>query len=489
MLPLVVLLLLLPLTHAAGDICIVGAGISGASTAFFLTNYSTLAPNLRVFERHDRVGGRLATVAIAGDHFEAGGSIIHPRNLHARRFADLLGLAVKTGGDDDWLGIWDGHRFVFQTLRPPPPGASWWRRKLHGLLNSLLLLNRYGLSLLKMDKFVQAMLERFMLFYNGLESRPVFATVEEMLKWTGLHGLTQRTLEEELIDAGLNSQTISELVTVITRINYGQSVRISGLAGAVSLAGSDSGLWAVKGGNWQLAAGLLKTSNATLHLQEGIDSITDAGDYYVLKSSSGNEYNCTVAVVATPLDEVNITFSPAISIPPRKMQHTHATFVRGLLNHEYFGVGSVSEIPELIGTLEQPDIPFSSISILKKYSEDDMTYKLFSRAKLDDGLLDEMFRARKETIRINWAAYPHYHAPEAFAPIVLDGKQLYYVNSFESAASAMETGAVAAENVARLIISRQQGIKGSPPAPHIIKSLADDGEEEQGSWHRQHVDL
>ena len=125
---------------------------------------------------------------------------------------------------------------------------------------------------------------------------------------------------------------VSSPLQVITRINYGQSMRISGLAGAVSLAGSESGLWAVKGGNWQLAAGLLKTSKATLHLQEGIDSITDAGDYYVLRSNTGSEYNCTVTVVATPLDEVNITFSPAISIPPRKMEHTHATFVRGLLN-------------------------------------------------------------------------------------------------------------------------------------------------------------
>ena len=125
---------------------------------------------------------------------------------------------------------------------------------------------------------------------------------------------------------------VSSPLQVITRINYGQSMRISGLAGAVSLAGSESGLWAVKGGNWQLAAGLLKTSKATLHLQEGIDSSTDAGDYYVLRSNTGSEYNCTVTVVATPLDEVNITFSPAISIPPRKMEHTHATFVRGLLN-------------------------------------------------------------------------------------------------------------------------------------------------------------
>lgn len=61
---------------------------------------------------------------------------------------------------------------------------------------------------------------------------------------------------------------------------------------------------------------------------------------------------------------------------------------------------------------------------------------------------------RKETIRINWAAYPHYEAPEVFAPFILDGKHLYYGNAFESAASTMETSAVAAENIARLILSR-----------------------------------
>jgi prenylcysteine oxidase / farnesylcysteine lyase len=63
-----------------------------------------------------------------------------------------------------------------------------------------------------------------------------------------------------------------------------------------------------------------------------------------------------------------------------------------LLLQEYFGVSSASDIPELIGTMELPDIPFSSISVLKKYSEDDMTYKVFSRVKLENGLLDQIFR-------------------------------------------------------------------------------------------------
>lgn len=62
--------------------------------------------------------------------------------------------------------------------------------------------------------------------------------------------------------------------------------------------------------------------------------------------------------------------------------------------------------------------------------------------------------ARLHTIRINWGAYPHYEVPEVFAPFILDSQHLYYVNAFENAASTMETSAVAAENVARLILSR-----------------------------------
>ena len=38
-----------------------------------------------------------------------------------------------------------------------------------------------------------------------------------MLKWSSMYGVTCRTLEEELVDAGLNSETIAELVTVLFR--------------------------------------------------------------------------------------------------------------------------------------------------------------------------------------------------------------------------------------------------------------------------------
>lgn len=57
----------------------------------------------------------------------------------------------------------------------------------------------------------------------------------------------------------------------------------------------------------------------------------------------------------------------------------------------YFGLKRVGEIPDLVGTLENSNIPFSCISVLKKHKED-MTYKMFSRKPLDDALLDQIFR-------------------------------------------------------------------------------------------------
>ncbi|CAB4277878.1 unnamed protein product [Prunus armeniaca] len=442
---------------SAVSICIVGSGIGGSSVAHFLRRYSP--PNLdftiRIFERNGVVGGRMAIVNVSGQTFEAGASILHPRNLHALSYTKLLNLTISTPPDSEsssGFAIWDGHKFIFKTLsfKSKLPFAQ----KIVSLANSLIMLLRYGFSLVRMERFVESAVNNFCKYYEGFETRPVFETVDEMLQWAGLYNLTTRTLAMELADAGLSPLLIQELVTVITRINYGQSVNMSGLAGAVSLAGSGGGLWSIKGGNWQMAAGLIDHSEVELHLHEEIESISSKGEYYELNSTQRKSYTCDVAVVATPLDESSVQFTPPISIPKRELQHTHATFVRGLLNPVYFGLNSVAEIPELVGTIEDPDLPFSSISVLKQHNENDFTYKIFSRKPMADATLDSIFSVRTETIRINWGAYPHYTAPEVFAPFILDGQHLYYVNAFENAASTMETSTTAAENVARLILSR-----------------------------------
>ncbi|XP_027075243.1 farnesylcysteine lyase [Coffea arabica] len=443
------------------SVCIIGSGIGGSSVAHFLRHYSNSNPydaqigQIRIFERHGVVGGRMATVSVAGETFEAGASILHPKNYHALEFTRLLNLTVRkpsTSMSCFSLGIWDGHKFIFKTFTSDSESVI--VQSFVSLANSIKMFLRYGRSLFRMTNFVERMLGKFLKYYKPFDSRPVFESVEEMLKWAGLYDLTTQTLEEELVDAGLSPLLIQELVTVITRINYGQSVRISGLAGAVSLAGSGGGLWSIEGGNWQMAAGLINQSHVVLHPHTEIESLSYVSGLYELNSTEGESYTCEVAVIATPLDELNIRFTPGISIPERQLQHTFTTFVRGCLNPKYFGFDMVSDIPELVGTTETPGVPFSSISVLNKHGEKDMTYKIFSRQLMPEELLNHIFSVRNETIKINWAAYPHYHAPEVFAPLILDSKNLYYVNAFENAASTMETSAVSAENIARLILSR-----------------------------------
>ncbi|GAB4835556.1 hypothetical protein Ancab_000465 [Ancistrocladus abbreviatus] len=323
----------------------------------------------------------MATITVGNETFEAGASVLHLKNYHAVNFTNLFNLKAKRKrGDDDCdamsFGIWDGTKFVFRTLN-----IDWkvkFVQKIVDQINSLRLFWRYGMSLIRMDSYVESTVDKFLKYYESFDSRPVFETVEKMLQWSGLYNLTSRSLQEELIDAGLCPLLIQELVTLITRINYGQSVCMSGLAGAVSLAGSGGNLWAVEDGNWQMASGLINASDATLHLHEEIESISNRGNFYEFNSTRGNSYTCEVAVFATPLDELNIQFSPPITIPKRKLQHTYATFVRGLWNPAFFSLKAVSETPELVGTMEDPDIPFSSLAILKKHSENDMTYKMFS---------------------------------------------------------------------------------------------------------------
>lgn len=55
---------------------------------------------------------------------------------------------------------------------------------------------------------------KFLKYYEGFESRPVFESVEEMLKWAGLYNLTRVTLGETLVEVGLSPILIHELVTV-----------------------------------------------------------------------------------------------------------------------------------------------------------------------------------------------------------------------------------------------------------------------------------
>ena len=145
-------------------VCIIGSGISGSSVAHFLRKYSpepSPISSIHIFERNHVVGGRMATVTVANHTFEAGASIIHPKNYHTSNYTEYLNLKKKfPGGDDDdsSLGIWDGNKFVFKTWTGF--GFNWgfsFFNKVVSLVNDFKFFWRYGFSLLRMQNFVEVL--------------------------------------------------------------------------------------------------------------------------------------------------------------------------------------------------------------------------------------------------------------------------------------------------------------------------------------------
>lgn len=72
-------------------VAVIGAGIGGTSAAYYLRQKFGKDVKIDVFEK-GKVGGRLATLNVQGQEFESGGSIIHPLNLHMKRFVKDLGM-------------------------------------------------------------------------------------------------------------------------------------------------------------------------------------------------------------------------------------------------------------------------------------------------------------------------------------------------------------------------------------------------------------
>lgn len=96
-----------------------------------------------------QVGGRLKTVEINGNEYEAGGSVIHEKNLYMKRFADELGLKKLDVADtNSYITTNDGSETLFSTLSRYIP-------------NVFLVLWRYGLDAFRLKFWLSSKLSNF----------------------------------------------------------------------------------------------------------------------------------------------------------------------------------------------------------------------------------------------------------------------------------------------------------------------------------------
>lgn len=448
-------------------IAVVGAGIGGTATAYYLRQEFGPAVKIDVFES-GAIGGRLETVKMGDYEYEVGGAIIHPLNLHMKHFVDKLGIPPKKDVPSK-MAIFNGKELTFEE-------SDWF------IINFLRFLWRYGFNFLRMQMWVESVLDKFMRIYQYQQYGYSFSSVERLLHAMGGDSfltLVNQTLEETMISEGFSQVFINDIVEPITRVNYGQSVRINGFVGAVSLAGADSGLWAVDGGNKRVCAGLLYNSKSEL-IPGKVTSIAvkvrpsksgTASSFYEINyvGEAGAAHSLyDIVIIATPLHQgkSDITFSgfspPIPSHYPGRFHQTVATLVHGLFNVSFLGTTEAASdfrVSDVLTTASEGSI-INSISSLDPvhippgYKPTDASHKkvwkVFSPEPLTEQQMRSMFLSWDSVSETRWLAYPAYSPPQRKTPPFILHKRLYYLNAVEWAASAMEMSAISARNLALL---------------------------------------
>uniref|UniRef100_V9KR20 Prenylcysteine oxidase 1 n=1 Tax=Callorhinchus milii TaxID=7868 RepID=V9KR20_CALMI len=447
-----------------GNIAIIGAGIGGASAAYFMRQQFGKEVNIDVYES-EKVGGRLATASLGGREYETGGSVIHSLNLHMKDFVKVLGLKEHSG-QDELLAVYDGSQFVFEQ-------SDWY------IINFLKMVWYYGFNFLRVQMWVEGILDRFMRIYRYQSHGYSFTTVEKLLEALGgaeFAGMTNQSIDEALQKAGISQKFINEMVIPVMRVNYGQTVNINAFVGAVSLTGSDSDLWAVEGGNKRVCSGLLYSAKA--HVITG--KVTSVGFknrpqrngkvsmFYEVnyETELGTDYSMyDVVVIAVPLrsGKPNITFQD-FSLPGKNLlgqyQQTVSTLIHGRLNTSYFGYPDPRYFRSTtILTMEYADGFFLSVSasnpveLPTQMPTQAHVWKVFSPEPLTKDQLGQLFTSYTTVHETKWSAYPRYSSRVAIPPIILHN-HVYYLNAIEWAASAMEMSAISAKNIALLSFHR-----------------------------------
>ncbi|XP_071555111.1 prenylcysteine oxidase 1 [Temnothorax nylanderi] len=431
-------------------IAIIGGGIGGASASHFLTELFSGALDVDLYEAKT-IGGRLATVEIDGDEVEAGGTIIHPKNMCMQKFVKLLGLEKKSPSKEK-MGIWNGDEFVFIE-------SDW------SMISMWKLFYRYGYQPFTLQRHINSMIEDFTKIYDLQDAGHSFTNIEALLSAMNkdFPKLLHMSTKEYFLRMDYSEKLINELVESATVVNYGQDVTdIQSFVGSISVAASGD-LWSVKGGNKKVPEQLIYRNEKVKVIPSRVTKIRnllnhdDSHRYevtYVNKDNATMTSTYDIVIIAAPLtrdQEFQIEF---VDLPdlvfPGKYQTTYATFVKGDLAPKYF---DLQEAVDSILCCNPNKTKISSIgkvdSVDGSIEKNSSVWKIFSRTPVETRLLDVMFSHVTENKQIGWKAYPHYSTNMKLGNFKLHDA-LYHVNAIEWAASAMEMSAIAGRNVAIL---------------------------------------
>ncbi|CAK9798124.1 Prenylcysteine oxidase-like [Anthophora plagiata] len=433
------------------NIAIVGGGIGGASSSHFLTELFKNNVNIDLYEANT-LGGRLATVQINDNEFEAGGSIIHPKNKYMQDFVKLLGLEHKLSHGKR-NSIWNGDKIVYE--------ESEWK-----ILSLAKFIYKYGIEPFKLERYVTSIRRNFEKIYELQDAGKSFTSITSFLSTINpeFPNSLKTSIEDKLLNLGYSEKLIDELVKASLVVNYGQNTDIHSFVGFISLAAADANLWSVKGGNKKVPEHLIYRNkhvnvvssrvmkivnietNNTQNLYEVHYSNQDST--IVMKST----YNIVILAIPLTTDQkflINFEGFPRNDFYNMEKYHDIiVTFVQGDLKPYYFGLGE--ELSAILSCNPNKTI-VNSIGRLDSVEGtiEDKVWKIFSNKPLKTNIIKEMFSNIQEIKQVTWKAFPEYSTRIHEAKFKLHNA-LYHVNAIEWIASAMEMSSISGRNVALL---------------------------------------
>ncbi|EDR15109.1 uncharacterized protein LACBIDRAFT_300931 [Laccaria bicolor S238N-H82] len=439
-------------------IAIIGAGAGGSSAAFWISKAKErfgLEVEIDVYERADYIGGRSTVVYPYSNSslppLELGASIFVSANKNLWRAAEEFNLTREDNVEDDF-GIWDGDQLLLSF------GGGWW--------DTAKVLWRYGfLSPRRTSSLVRDMISRYLTLYT-LKS-PRWNNMSDLAVHLGWEDLLETSTSSYLVKQGVSESYVNELVEASTRVNYGQDVDdIHALGGVVSMAAE--GAVHIKGGNYQLFEQFLNHSGANVYLNTSVTSIlpkSATSQNWVVRSDRGSTIYKAV-ILAAPFHTTDIALPSAVSdqilrVPYVHLHVTLLTTTSPSANPAYFNLSAGSKVPAMMLTTnfgarnggKKPE--FNSLSYHGLVREGEWAVKIFSKERISDGWLQQMFDGQVGWIhRKEWDAYPRLPPTGSFPPIKLE-HGFYYVNAFEPFVSTMETETVASRNVVDLLLNEE----------------------------------
>ncbi|XP_015183644.1 PREDICTED: prenylcysteine oxidase-like [Polistes dominula] len=460
-------------------IAVIGGGIGAASTTHFLTELFNNDLKIDLYEAN-KIGGRLATIQIDDNEYEAGGSIIHSQNKYMQEFVHLLGMEHKPSREQKFA-IWNGTDIIFEASNI----------KIFTLAK---LMYKYGIQPFKLNSYVDSILADFSKIYHLQSKGQSFMNVTSMLMAMNKEfpKLLQVSIKDQLLHLGYAEELIDELVEAPLLADYGQTkTAVHSFVGLVTLSATTGDIWSVKGGNKKVPEHLIYRNVNVNVLSSFVkkihyETINNFPNYEVHYSNKDNvmKNHYDIVIIATPLrkhEQTHITFE---GIPGDdnltfldEYQTVIATFIKGDINPNYFGLEEELDCILIcnynidirsIGRIDTVEGPTKMNSKI---------WKIFSNASLPLTLLNNIFLNIEEVKEVAWKAYPRYTTKARLDKFKLyDG--LYHVNAIEWVASAMEMSAIAGRNVAILAhdeylqrFSNQPNTSSTPNTPKDTQKI------------------